>query len=501
MNTNSVPALMSKNVGNTLTNYTAWNNVMFNVKSGKNGAKGDGSTDDTSAIQKTIDAAVAAGGGIVFFPAGNYLHSASFLLNGPVIIRGSGRNVTKLIRTVNSIDGFVVNANYVSIQDLNITSKAGLDISVVSAAIRAKSALNTVIEYCLLGDYYYGLWFETSTGLLTLRKCYVVNNYKYGIYFNQIDAPDGGDSTITDNVIDSALSTSDAGIRHEGGGGFRISNNKILGHKRGYDLQIRDADLTSILLITNNSIESQTFGAIRLGRSGTTGTFNQISITNNQTNVIVTPDASYTSVLVDYGVRDVTIEGNTFGGTGAHNGITLEGGDGINISGNALSTFSTAIKVNNSHSPTNVNIGSNTYRNVNTFMEDNTTTFNAPVVDYLYNRPLQVTSTTIYTNVFRIDMNQFRGGEIQFNVEGILAGVSGANRSIKKFISRVSGIIDVTAIRDIAVGSVIDVQFDFTTTTGSLYIGVRRNAAAGGTELDVNCTLMILGNVYRVARL
>lgn len=37
------------------------------------GATGDGNTLDTQAINKTIDAAAAAGGGTVYFPAGNYL--------------------------------------------------------------------------------------------------------------------------------------------------------------------------------------------------------------------------------------------------------------------------------------------------------------------------------------------------------------------------------------------------------------------------------------------
>jgi hypothetical protein len=36
------------------------------------GATGDGSTDDTAAIQAAVDAAIAAGGGTVYFPAGTY---------------------------------------------------------------------------------------------------------------------------------------------------------------------------------------------------------------------------------------------------------------------------------------------------------------------------------------------------------------------------------------------------------------------------------------------
>jgi len=37
------------------------------------GAKGDGQTLDTPAINKTIETAAAAGGGTVYFPAGTYL--------------------------------------------------------------------------------------------------------------------------------------------------------------------------------------------------------------------------------------------------------------------------------------------------------------------------------------------------------------------------------------------------------------------------------------------
>jgi len=37
------------------------------------GAKADGKTQDREAINRTIDAAVAAGGGTVYFPAGTYV--------------------------------------------------------------------------------------------------------------------------------------------------------------------------------------------------------------------------------------------------------------------------------------------------------------------------------------------------------------------------------------------------------------------------------------------
>ena len=59
----------------------AQSGIFYNVKDF--GAKGDGQTIDTKAIEAAIDAAAAKGGGTVFFPAGNYqsftIHLKSFV--------------------------------------------------------------------------------------------------------------------------------------------------------------------------------------------------------------------------------------------------------------------------------------------------------------------------------------------------------------------------------------------------------------------------------------
>ena len=54
--------------------------AVFNVRDF--GAKGDGITKDTAAVQKSIDAASAAGGGEVFLPNGTYLCGSVFLKSG-----------------------------------------------------------------------------------------------------------------------------------------------------------------------------------------------------------------------------------------------------------------------------------------------------------------------------------------------------------------------------------------------------------------------------------
>lgn len=52
------------------------------------GAKGDGVTDCTTAVQTAIDAVAAAGGGVVFLPTGRYRFEGSLLLRPAVTLRG-----------------------------------------------------------------------------------------------------------------------------------------------------------------------------------------------------------------------------------------------------------------------------------------------------------------------------------------------------------------------------------------------------------------------------
>jgi polygalacturonase len=79
----------------------AFESNLYNIKTF--GATGDGKTLDTPAINKTIDAAAAAGGGTVFFPAGNYLsvsihlksNIALYLDQGATIVAAETSNSAK----------------------------------------------------------------------------------------------------------------------------------------------------------------------------------------------------------------------------------------------------------------------------------------------------------------------------------------------------------------------------------------------------------------------
>lgn len=65
----------------------------FNVQSAAYGAEGDGTTDDTTAINAAIAAATASGG-IVFFPAGTYRVTSSLSLPADVSFLGLGSDIS-----------------------------------------------------------------------------------------------------------------------------------------------------------------------------------------------------------------------------------------------------------------------------------------------------------------------------------------------------------------------------------------------------------------------
>lgn len=57
------------------------------------GAKADGKTDDTAAVQKALDAAAAAGGGVVYAPRGNYFFAGHLEVGQGVALEGVWQSV------------------------------------------------------------------------------------------------------------------------------------------------------------------------------------------------------------------------------------------------------------------------------------------------------------------------------------------------------------------------------------------------------------------------
>jgi len=101
------------------------------------GAKGDGLTVDTSAIQLAINRASARGGGRVYFDPGTYLIDSALSLPANVSLLGAGSSVTIIKQTNTSANGITAaTAGNNTIQGIQIThssTSSGIGISFVTS--------------------------------------------------------------------------------------------------------------------------------------------------------------------------------------------------------------------------------------------------------------------------------------------------------------------------------------------------------------------------------
>jgi len=95
--------------------------AVFNVKASPYSAAGNGTTDDTTAVQAAITAA-AVSGGIVYFPPGTYsLTGVSIPSAGNVTLAGAGMNVSLLqLRNGTNADLVTVNGQFCTVRDLGL---------------------------------------------------------------------------------------------------------------------------------------------------------------------------------------------------------------------------------------------------------------------------------------------------------------------------------------------------------------------------------------------
>ena len=109
------------------------------------GAKGDGTTDDTRAIQKAIDAAK----GIVWFPPGAYLVTRGLVVkNDNVVLMGCGKNTASILVAAAYFDVVTIKGMRSSVNGLaidgNKTCKDGIVINGTQSEVE-----NCIVQNCL----------------------------------------------------------------------------------------------------------------------------------------------------------------------------------------------------------------------------------------------------------------------------------------------------------------------------------------------------------------
>lgn len=127
----------------TLGDVRDWMEFVFNVQDPAYGAVGDGSNNDTTAIQAAIDACEAAGGGTVYFPRGNYKVTASLTVNDDSVrLIGDGKQASKIHTADTTVTTLRVGTlststkiNHIVIQGLKIDAAAGASAGVYALEV------------------------------------------------------------------------------------------------------------------------------------------------------------------------------------------------------------------------------------------------------------------------------------------------------------------------------------------------------------------------------
>jgi len=130
------------------------------------GATGDGSTDDTVAIQAAIDAAEAAGGGIVFFPKGLYkITTALIISSSDIHIAGLGIGVSIILVAAAAINAFEFGDGTSGKIERNSIRSLSIKASVTKtagAAIDLDATAWTVVDNVWIEDQYYGIYIHND---------------------------------------------------------------------------------------------------------------------------------------------------------------------------------------------------------------------------------------------------------------------------------------------------------------------------------------------------
>lgn len=157
------------------------------------GAVGNGVANDTAAIQATIDAVEADGGGTVFFPPGSYLIDAALVADGDVSFFGTpGSKIMEAAgSTVAAPMLRIVNGDHISVRGMTIQG-ALVHLGWVGstdytyAGLKLDTCTNVIVEGCTVTDRSQGVWAINSTDLK------IIGNHFSGM-FDPADYGDGAE--------------------------------------------------------------------------------------------------------------------------------------------------------------------------------------------------------------------------------------------------------------------------------------------------------------------
>lgn len=382
------------------------------------GAKGDGVTDDTEAIQKALDFALEYSKDLYFPDNSTYCISKTINIQPtkPVVsYEGSGIHFTPnqiinivakngaCIKAISKLDVMIlVQCNH-TIQTLGswYFKCDGLLLdgsNLATEGIRLDYIFHSLIEHTRIHNVVYGI---VSDACSDTQIHHNVIKAKFPIYFQT-----GGDGSIQNN--DLYPLADGIGIWM---GGFTgncvisdntISADKSSGFSRGIfvdGMQMFDdtAGLVGMLTIANNEFSSLACGIRCVGKSAEHKTVFGLKIVNNHcTNSFVDTVSKFIDIAFAY---DVTISNNminTFTSVAFSYAMTFTDCEFVKIVNNKIANIQyCAIDMNNCKA---FKVESNEFRNVGTFHQD---------YPFIHLRNTKTTLNSICENTFYNDLSSY----------------------------------------------------------------------------------------------
>lgn len=300
------------------------------------GAKGDGTTDDTTALQAAITDNL---NGAIFLPPGTYKVTSALSVVGSISIYGAGRDASTITWASTTMDVFdVQSATAVHFADLEFDGPSSATAGAMIKLAHSSSGVNYFSSFrnCTFSRGYDQIR-TVSAAAWTIENCYFTTFVRRAVTVESANTPDAGDSAIYGDCVFANGIAGSVGIYHISSGGLKVVGNKFNGSGAyAYQMQLTGGVSTSILLFTGNSIENHTTAAMKFDSAGGGGTaYSQIVITGNQ--FALHPyfiDMSTTTAFLS----KVCIVGNTFSlnssGTYA---INMGNVNGYEIANNVIS--------------------------------------------------------------------------------------------------------------------------------------------------------------------
>lgn len=330
---------------------TGINDIAINVKD--YGAKGDGITDDTHAIQVAFD---AANGHMVVFPPGKYKVTDTLTINPAKVrrIEGAGAYIKfastldiPLFDIVGSLTAGTAdpsNSQTISLRDTEIMPIiSGLalysETRHYGTGFRIRHVFGAILQDLHIQGFKTGIEFLSHNRNVIISDCHIWDNSLYGIHFNEV-------SQHQTNITGCHISYSSKCIFVDKGDvhNLQIAGNDIEGNGSNGLIHLKATDegtQVSQVQITGNSIEDHVQNTNPLiileGISYNLGAGFAGIVTINGNEI----SGSATDAIKLSGVYNVAINGNTFFGNSGYSVTINNKAENIVISDNTVGSLST----------------------------------------------------------------------------------------------------------------------------------------------------------------